>query len=167
MSTYVIEMMEPTDWPVVREIYQAGIETRMATFESQAPAEWAIWSASKRPDCRYVARSVLGEVGGWAALSPVSKRDAYRGVAEVSIYVAEKARGQGVGTALMGALVAGSEKAGIWTLTASIFPENIASVRLHETFGFKMLGRRERIAQLDGLWRDTVIMERRSKVVGC
>lgn len=166
MESYHIEPMTSDDWPAVRRIYQEGIETRMATFEDRAPDAYETWSAGKRSDCRFVARSVEGVVGGWAALSPVSKRAVYRGVAEISIYVAEMARGQGLGTALMAALIRGSEAAGIWTLTASIFPENIASVRLHETFGFVVLGRRERIAQLDGVWRDTVVMERRSRIVG-
>lgn len=163
---FVIEPMQPSDWPAVRQIYQAGIDTGLATFETQAPTEWALWEGGKRPDCRLVARAAEGELLGWAALSPTSKRPVYAGVCEVSIYVAERARGQGVGKALMRALVAESEGAGIWTLTASIFPENTASVALHGRFGFRLLGRRERIAQLHGVWRDTVLMERRSQVVG-
>lgn len=158
--------MLPSDWPAVRRIYQAGIDTGNATFEVRAPDAWETWSAGKRPDCRYVARDEGGKLVGWAALSPVSKRAVYAGVAEVSIYIDPMAWGQGAGSALMKTLVDGSEAAGIWTLTASIFPENEASIWLHQKFGFVILGRRERIARRDGRWRDTVIMERRSKIVG-
>ncbi len=163
---FVIDAMHPEDWPAVRRIYQAGIDTKLATFETRAPQAWETWSAGKRPECRFVARDQDGLVWGWAVLSPVSKRSAYRGVAEVSIYIDPAAKGRGLGSMLMEALIEGSEAAGIWTLTASIFPENEASIYLHQKHGFKILGRRERIAQLDGVWRDTVVMERRSLVVG-
>lgn len=148
--------MTPADWPAVRAIYAEGIATGQATFETAAP-EWAEWDAAHLPEPRLVARD--GPVIGWAALSPVSRRPAYRGVAEVSVYVAEAARRRGVGGRLMAALIDGA--AGIWTLQASLFPENEASVALHLRHGFRVVGRRERIGQLHGIWRDTLLLERR------
>jgi phosphinothricin acetyltransferase len=159
-----IEEMQREDWGVVRAIYRQGIATGNATFEADAPA-WDAWDASHRRDCRLVAR-VGGRVVGWAALSSVSGRCVYAGVAEVSVYVALAARGQGVGKALLRALVAESERAGIWTLQGGIFPENVASIALHEACGFRRVGVRERLGQIKGGWRDVVLMERRSKVVG-
>jgi L-amino acid N-acyltransferase YncA len=156
--------MTPEDWPSVRSIYEDGIATRNATFETSAP-EWEAWDAARRPDCRLVAR-LDGHVVGWAALSPYSSRSAYRGVAEVSVYVAASARGMGVGRALLRALIEAAETAGVWTLQAGIFPENEASIHLHATEGFRVVGRRERIGQLDREWRDVVLMERRSASVG-
>ncbi len=156
--------MLPTDWPAVRAIYQAGIETEQATFETAVPT-WETFDAGKRPDCRLVARQ-QNEIVGWAALSLVSKRAVYAGVAEVSVYVAAAARGRGVGKALLQALVVASETAGVWTLQASIFPENSASIKLHAACGFRIIGRRERVALHYGIWRDTVLLERRSRVVG-
>lgn len=164
MTTFVIEPMRAEDATAVLAIYAEGIAGRMATFETAVPT-WQTFDAGKRPDCRFVARRADGVVLGWAALSPVSKRACYAGVAEVSVYVAGNGRGMGVGKALMAALVNASEQAGIWTLTASIFPENEASIALHQRFGFKRLGRRERIARLDGIWRDTLVLERRSTAV--
>ena len=159
-----LEVMTAQDWEKVRHIYQEGLATGNATFETQAP-EWEAWDARHLSTCRLVARQ--GEVIlGWAALSPVSSRAVYAGVAEVSIYVGTAARGQGIGQALLTALITESENSGIWTLQASIFPENVASVQLHLRHGFRELGRRERNAQLHGVWRDTVILERRSTVVG-
>ena len=159
-----VEPMKATDWQAVANIYVEGLATRLATFETELPT-WQAWDAGKRPDCRLVAKA--GEkVVGWAALSPVSKRPVYAGVAEVSVYVGENARGQGVGNILLEALIKASETVGIWTLTASIFPENIASIHLHQKHHFRLLGKRERIAQLDGVWRDTVLLERRSERVG-
>jgi L-amino acid N-acyltransferase YncA len=163
MQNPSIEPMQPADWPAVRTIYLEGIATGNATFETEAP-EWERWDASHLPVCRLVARRD-GQVVGWAALSPVSGRCAYGGVAEVSVYVAAAARGQGIGNALLAALVAESERAGLWTLQAGIFPENVASLALHKACGFREVGRRERIGQMHGVWRDTVLMERRSKVV--
>lgn len=160
-----IEPMQDSDWPSVQQIYAEGLATRNATFETAVPA-WESWTAGKRPDCRLVAKSAANEIIGWAALSPTSKRAVYAGVAEVSVYVGEAGRGQGVGKALLQALVEASEAAGVWTLYASIFPENEASVHIHKQCSFRIIGQRERIAQLDGIWRDTVIMERRSQVVG-
>jgi L-amino acid N-acyltransferase YncA len=152
--------MRAEDWESVRAIYIQGIATGDATFEQTVP-EWGTWDAAHLPCCRLVARSG-SETQGWAALTPYSNRQVYAGVAEVSVYVAAAARGQGVGAALLSALVAESAKQGIWTLQAGIFPENTASIRLHERFGFRVVGTRERIGCMDGRWRDVVLMERRA-----
>ncbi len=165
MSEFNIVPMHTSDWPTVQRIYAEGIATGNATFETAVTADWETWDAGKRPDCRLVAR-FGNEVVGWAALSPVSKRAVYAGVAEVSVYVGNEARGRGVGKALLQALVLASEEAGVWTLMASIFPENEASIAIHQQCGFRLLGQRDRIAQHHGVWRDTVILERRSQVVG-
>ena len=159
-----IAPLTTTDWPAVRAIYEEGIATRQATFETSAP-DWAAWDAARLPACRLVARRGRTVVG-WAALSPVSSRVVYRGVAEVSVYVAAAARGQGVGRALLSTLVEASEAAGIWTLQAGIFPENEASVALHQGCGFRVVGRRERVACHYGVWRDALFLERRSSRVG-
>jgi L-amino acid N-acyltransferase YncA len=164
MTNFTVEQMKPEDWQTVRAIYLEGIATRNATFEKDAPA-WEKWDNDHLRDCRLVARKD-GQVIGWAALSPVSGRCVYAGVAEVSVYIAEAARGQGVGKALLQALTEASERRGIWTLQAGIFPENAASIALHKACGFREVGRRERIGQMDGVWRDVIWMERRSKVVG-
>jgi phosphinothricin acetyltransferase len=156
--------MTAVDWPVVRAIYEEGIATGHATFETGAP-EWSAWDAAHRPDCRLIARQ-NGRVIGWAALSPVSPRIVYRGVAEVSVYVASTARGKGIGRALLLALVEASEKADVWTLQASIFPENEASVALHLSCGFRIVGHRERLGLHHGVWRDTLLLERRSDRAG-
>lgn len=148
------------DWPKVRSIYLEGIATGLATFETEAP-DWETWNANHMADCRLAAR-MDGSLVGWAALTPVSGRCVYAGVAEVSVYVAVGARGRGVGRALLQKLILRSEKAGLWTLQASIFPENEASVNLHQSCGFRVIGRRERIGRLNGVWRDTVLLERRS-----
>ena len=164
MDFEIAEMRE-RDWEHVRAIYVEGIATGHATFEREAPPSWESWEASHLPQCRLVARS--GEmVKGWAALSRVSSRCVYSGVAEVSVYVGERFRGEGIGRALLEALVKTSEEAGIWTLQAGIFPENAASVRLHERCGFRQVGRRERIGEMNGVWRDTLLLERRSPLVG-
>lgn len=156
--------MRPEDWPAVRAIYLEGIATGNATFEQAAP-EWNKWDAGHIAGGRIVARS-QGDVLGWAALSAVSSRCVYAGVAEISIYIAERARGRGVGRQLMSRLIAGSEEAGIWTLQAGVFPENVASIALHERMGFRIVGKRERLGQMNGRWRDVVLMERRSAIVG-
>jgi phosphinothricin acetyltransferase len=156
--------MTPQDWPAVRTIYVEGIATGNATFET-SPPEWEKWDAAHISTCRLVAR-MNGAVLGWAALSAVSSRCVYAGVAEVSVYVCGAARGRGIGLQLLSALVEASEQADIWTLQAGIFPENEASVRLHERCGFHIVGRRERLGQLKGKWRDVLLMERRSGVVG-
>jgi phosphinothricin acetyltransferase len=161
---FTVDKMQAGDWEAVRAIYAEGVATGNATFETEVPA-WEAWDRSHLPDCRLVARS-RDQVVGWAALSPVSERCAYRGIAEISVYVGSSARGGGVGSALLNALVAAAERLGIWTLQVGIFPENLASIALHRSCGFRVVGRRERLGQLHGVWRDVVLMERRSTVVG-
>ena len=159
-----IRPLRPDDWPTARTIYAEGIATGNATFETEPPA-WEAWDAAHLRDIR-LAAVAEGFVVGWAALSPVSARCVYAGVAEVSIYVARAARGRGVGGALLGALIAESETRGYWTLQAGIFPENEASLALHRKCGFRVLGRRERIGRMGGRWRDVLMLERRSAAVG-
>jgi phosphinothricin acetyltransferase len=159
-----ITSMVPADWEDVRAIYREGIETGNATFETDV-SDWISWDRRHLLASRLVAR-LDGAVVAWAALSPVSSRAAYSGVAEVSLYVAASARGRGVGTALLRALIEASERAGIWTLQGSIFPENAASLALVRSCGFREVGRRERIGQMIGVWRDTILVERRSPTVG-
>lgn len=156
--------MKPGDWGQVRSIYLEGIATGHTTFETGAPS-WEKWDAGHLQVARLVARKG-DRVLGWAALSAVSSRDVYRGVAELSVSVGEECRGQGIGRALLEVLIEESERNGIWTLQAAIFPENTASVKLHLRCGFREVGRRERIAKLNGVWRDTLLFERRSKTVG-
>lgn len=157
--------MTADDWPAVRSIYEAGIASGDATFERVAPG-WEEWDGYRRPDCRIVAVEA-DEIVGFACVSPTSKRDVYRGVCEVMVYVADGRRGEGIGGALMEELVRVTEAAGIWTLQASIFPENEASIAAHLRVGFREVGRRERIGCFhDGRWRDTVLLERRSEVTG-
>jgi L-amino acid N-acyltransferase YncA len=157
-----IRELRPDDWPAVRAIYEDGIRSGDATFETEAPS-WESWD-----DAHSALRLVAehdGAVVGWAALSPVSERCCYRGVGEVSVYVAEEARGSGLGRELLDELVERSEQTGYWTLTAGVFPENEASIRLHRACGFREVGVRERLGKLDGVWRDVVLLERRSTVV--
>jgi phosphinothricin acetyltransferase len=156
--------MTAGDWDDVRAIYLEGIATGNATFEKSAP-DWERWNAGHWQRCRLLARAA-GEALGWVALSPVSGRCVYGGVAEVSVYVAGRARGRGIGWRLLSELVAASERHGIWTLQASIFPENRASIALHQRAGFRIVGVRERLGSMDGRWRDVMLMERRSAVVG-
>jgi phosphinothricin acetyltransferase len=155
-----IRAMRAEDWPVVKTIYEQGIATRQATFETEAPA-WEAWAAGHLTEPRLVAEE-NGTVVGWAALSPVSRRACYSGVVEESVYVAEGARGRGIGIALLARLCSDADAAGIWTIQTSIFPENVASVELHRRCGFRVVGTRKRIAQLDGVWRDTLLLERRT-----
>jgi len=160
--------MTPDDWPAVSWIYAEGLATGDASFETDPP-DWSVWDAGHLKSCRTVAVSGEGreeEVLGWAALSPVSSRCVYGGVGEVSVYVAERARGRGLGRTLLNRLVVESESAGLWTLQAGVFPENRASIRIHERCGFRTVGVRERVGRLAGRWRDTVLMERRSPTVG-
>jgi len=159
-----IAAMAPEDWNEVRRIYAEGIATGNATFETEPPA-WETWDRSHRADSRLVARAG-GRVVGWAALSKVSERCAYGGVAEVSVYVAADARGRGVGRRLLEELVRSSEEAGVWTLQAGIFPENVASIAVHERCGFRLVGVREKLGKLRGAWRDVAQLERRSRRVG-
>jgi L-amino acid N-acyltransferase YncA len=151
--------MAAEDWPTVEAIYAAGIATGAATFETTPPS-WEEFDAGRLPDHRLVAVE-NGEIVGWAALSPTSSRACYAGVVEHSVYVEENWRGRGIGRALMDALAASADEAGIWTIQTSIFPENAASLALHLRVGFRVVGRRERIAQRGGVWRDTLLLERR------
>jgi L-amino acid N-acyltransferase YncA len=155
--------LRPDDWLAVRAIYEDGIRSGDATFETETPS-WERWDAV-HPELRLVAERD-GTIGGWAALSPVSDRCCYGGVGEVSVYVGETARGAGLGRALLETLVERSEEVGYWTLTAGAFPENEASLRLHKACGFREVGVRERLGELRGVWRDVVLLERRSTLVG-
>jgi phosphinothricin acetyltransferase len=156
--------LRPEHWAAVARIYGAGIATGNATFETELPS-WEAWDSSHLPAHRFVGLGG-GQVLGWVGVSPVSDRCAYAGVVENSVYVASEARRQGVGRSLLEQLVRSTEAAGIWTIQTGIFPENEASVRLHERAGFKVVGRRERLGRLNGAWRDVLFLERRSKVVG-
>ncbi len=161
-----IRRMAPEDWKSVRSVYSQGLATGDATFETEAPS-WGTWDTSHLTVPRLVAVSPNeGGVVGWAALAPVSSRTVYAGVAEVSVYVAGNFRGKGIGKALLKQLIAQSEQNGIWTLQASVFPENIASLALHRICGFREIGTRQRIGTVHGIWRDTVLLERRSEIVG-
>lgn len=164
-----VREMTADDWPAVGAIYTQGIEDGEATFEVATPT-WAAFDAGKLRNVRFVAVDTDGLLVGWVAASPVSSRPAYRGVVEHSVYIDRAARGRGVGRVLLDAFIAASEQAGIWTIQSSIFPENAASRRLHESAGFRTVGRRERIARSGtgphaGMWRDTLLIERRSAVV--
>ena len=164
-----IDAMRPDDWEEVRAIYLEGIATGHATFESQAP-EWGKWDSSHVAAPRLVVRK-NGRIAAWASLSRISARQVYAGVAEVSVYVGANFRGQGIGSSLLGSLIQASEEGGFWTLQAGIFPENVASIELHKKHGFRVLGVREKVGkmsfgELKGIWRDVVLMERRSKVTG-
>ena len=158
-----VDELTAGDWPAVSAIYADGIATRNATFETAVPS-WDEWEPAHMDDYRLVGR-VDGEVVGWAALSRFSDRQCYRGVAEDSVYVRNGHHGQGVGYALLSALVSRAEAAGLWTIQAGVFPENLASLKLHVACGFRVVGVRERIGQLDGAWRDVVLLERRSKEI--
>jgi L-amino acid N-acyltransferase YncA len=159
----IVRDLRPEDWPAVRAIYEDGIRSGNATFETETPS-WEAWDAA-HTDPRLVAEHD-GAVVGWAALSSYSSRCCYRGVGEVSVYVGEAARGAGVGRLLLEQLVERSERDGYWTLTAGVFPENEASLHLHRACGFREIGVHERLGELDGVWRDVVWLERRSTVVG-
>jgi L-amino acid N-acyltransferase YncA len=161
---YLIEPLRASDWEAVRAIFLEGIASGNATFETAAPT-WEKWDSAHLAFGRLVARS-QDSVLGWAALSPVSSRCVYAGVAEVSIYVAAHCRGQGIGKALLQALIDEAEQHGIWTLQAGVFPENPASVALTRQCGFREVGRREKLGKLAGVWRDVLLLERRSRIVG-
>jgi phosphinothricin acetyltransferase len=155
--------LRPEHWPAVERIFEEGIATGLATFETSAPG-WERWDASHLADQRFVALDD-GHVVGWVAAGPVSARQAYAGVVEDSVYVSEQARGLGLGRLLLERLIASTEAAAIWTIQSAIFPENVASVRLHERVGFTIVGRRERLARLNGEWRDVLLLERRSPAI--
>lgn len=160
----IIDTMRPGEWELVRSIYLDGIATGHATFETEAP-DWERWDSTHLSFARLVARS-CDDVVGWAALSPVSSRRVYAGVAEVSVYAAASARGLGVGRSLLVALIEEAERNGVWTLQAGIFPENMASIALHKRCGFREVGRRERLGMLRGVWRDVILLERRGRTSG-
>ena len=159
-----LEKLQPADWELVRSIYLDGIATGNATFETEAP-DWESWNRNHLSFARLVARDDQSVIG-WAALSLISRRGVYAGVAEVSVYVAASARGLGIGRFLLTALIEEAERNGIWTLQAGIFPENEASIALHKGCGFREVGRRERIGRLGGVWRDVMLLERRSRAIG-
>jgi len=156
--------LKQDDWIVVADIYKHGIETGNATFQKDIPT-WEDWNSGHLKTCRVVA-SLDNEIIGWAALTPVSGRCVYAGVADVSVYVSNQFKGQKIGTKLLKTLISESEKEGIWTLQASIFPENAASLKLHENLGFRKVGFREKIGKMNNIWRDTILLERRSKIIG-
>ncbi len=161
---FLLADLLPSDWEQVRGIYLEGIASGNATFETAAPT-WEKWDAAHLPFGRLVARAA-DVVLGWSALSPVSDRCCYAGVAEASLYVSARHRGQGIGTALLQATIGGAEKHGVWTLQAGIFPENLASLALVKKCGFREVGRRERLGKMHGVWRDVLLLERRSRVAG-
>lgn len=159
-----IQPLLPNHWQAVKTIYQRGIATGNATFQTSAPATWELWDQGHLLHSRFVAG--IGEkVIGWAALSPTSARECYKGVCELSIYIDSGYRGKGIGNLLMAALIESSEINGVWSLYSSTFPENLASMSLQKKFGFREIGYREKIAQINGVWRNTVLLERRNKVV--
>jgi len=160
----VIDELKEEDWPAVRAIHQQGLATGQASFEKEVP-DWPRWNQTHWLTCRLVARHGR-RVVGWAALRPASSKEFYSGVMEDSVYVSTEHRGGGVGKKLLRALIEASERNGIWTLQALIFPENRASVALHRSLGFRLVGRRERLGQMNGVWRDVILMERRSAVAG-
>ena len=155
----LVRPLDPTDYPAVAAVFAEGIATRVATFETSVPT-WVEWDAGHLREHRFVAE-LDGEVVGWAAVVPYSRRAVYRGVGEESVYVAERVRGRGVGRALLDAVIESARTGGLWTLQAGIFPDNVASLELHRRLGFRDVGVRERIGQLDGVWRDVVLLELR------
>ena len=160
----ILDKMLPADWEAVKQIYEEGIATGNATFQQQAP-NWEEWNNDHLSHSRIIAKED-GTILGWAALTGVSGRCVYAGVAEVSVYVSDKARGKGVGKKLLQKLIEESEINNLWTLQAGIFPENIASIKIHEACGFRTIGKRERIGKMNNVWRDTLLLERRSDKVG-
>lgn len=159
-----IRSMKFSDWQAISKIYEEGIATGFATFETNVP-NYETWDAVHMTACRLIATE-NGKVLGWAALSPVSSRCVYGGVAEVSVYIAKDSRGKGVGQLLMKALIKESEAEGLWTIQSGIFPENEGSIELHKKVGFRYIGKRERVGKLNGEWKDNLLFERRSKTVG-
>ena len=165
VTTVQIKPMLPLHWDAVKSIYESGIATGSATFALSAPTSWDLWDKGHLQHSRFVAVAEY-KVLGWVALSPTSARECYKGVCEVSIYVDAENRGKGIGSLLMAALIESSEANGIWSLYSSTFPENRTSIDLHRKFGFREIVYREKIAQLNGTWRDTLLLEKRSRVVG-
>ena len=155
----LVRPLQPGDFEAVAAIFAQGIATGLATFETEVPS-WEEWDAAHLPGHRYVAE-LDGEIAGWVAVVPYSRRAVYRGVGEVSVYVAERARARGVGRALLEAVIESARGGGLWTLQAGIFPDNVASLELHRRLGFRVVGVRERIGQLDGVWRDVALLELR------
>ena len=164
-SAIKIRSLTSEDHLMISKIYELGIQSGNATFETKAPA-WAEWDQSHLATCRFIAIDEMGNGLGWAALTPVSGRCVYSGVAEVSVYVHPDSQGRGIGKMLLNELIEASEKQNIWTLQAGIFPENTASLKIHEQCGFRQIGYHEKIGKMKNVWRDTVLLERRSKVVG-
>jgi L-amino acid N-acyltransferase YncA len=162
-TSIAVRYLRPDDWPEVARIFDEGIATGNATFETKVPS-WEEWDAAHLTGHRFVAERD-GRVVGWIGLAPVSPRECYAGVAEVSAYVGEEARGEGVGAELLAAVVDSSERSGTWTLQTGVFPENEASLGLLRRFGFRVVGTQERIGRLHGVWRDVVLLERRSEVI--
>ena len=159
-----VRSMTADDADVVLAIYQAGLDTDQASFETEAPS-WAAFDAARLPDHRFVAVDAAGVILGWVAVSPVSSRPVYAGVVEHSVYIAQNARGRGIGRILLDTLIASTEVAGIWTIQSGVFPENAASLALHERAGFRAVGTRERVGRHHGQWRDVVLVERRSPYI--
>ena len=162
---YEIREMQPQDGAKVIEIFQEGIDGGNATFDTTAPT-WEVWDQKYFNMCRFVLEDTDENVLGWAALQPISNRDCFKGVAEVSIYLKNEVQGKGLGSMLLRKLISDSEEHEFWTLQSGIFPENEASIYVHEKWGFKIVGKREKIGQMNGIWLDIVLLERRSKVVG-
>ncbi|MFL0582818.1 GNAT family N-acetyltransferase [Solibacillus silvestris] len=161
--TIEIRFVTSEDWLDVKRIYEAGIDTKIATFESNAPDSYNEWFGEANPNCSFVALEE-NHILGWCKLTPVSKREVYKGVGEVSIYIAPDAIGKGIGHLLLNHMITASEKEGFWTLESKIFKENVASLNLHIKNGFRMVGIREKIAQLNGEWKDNILMERRRSI---
>ncbi len=159
-----IRPMQASDWNTVAKIYQEGIATGVATFETTVPT-YESWDVAHMNSCRLIA-SDKDQILGWAALSPVSSRCVYGGVAEVSVYVASVSRGKGVGKLLLQKLIEASEDEGLWTLQSGVFPENTGSIELHKKIGFRYIGKRERVGKLHGIWKDNLLFERRSEIIG-
>jgi phosphinothricin acetyltransferase len=164
MSKVDIKEMLPIHWKEVSKIYKEGIDTGLATFEKKIPT-WKTWDSNHLSYCRLIAL-INNNIVGWAALSPVSSRCIYGGVAEISVYVANGFRGNKIGEKLLQELIRASERNGLWTIQSGVFPENTASIELHKKVGFRVIGYREKVGVLDGKWKDNILMERRSKIVG-
>ncbi|MEP2278063.1 N-acetyltransferase family protein [Maribacter sp.] len=164
MNDITIRTMLSTDWESVAKIYQEGIATGIATFETNVPT-YETWNSAHMSTCRFVAEN-KDDILGWVALSPVSNRCVYGGVAEISVYISSNSRGKGLGKLLLEHVIATSEQEGIWTLQSGVFPTNYGSIKVHQATGFRMIGKRERIGKLHGKWVDNLLFERRSSVIG-